>query len=78
MNKKRRSSLIENSIYFNRLSSLKNERKSNVDTSSFNKLTEDDDKTNNIFNFNHFENMEEKNNDDDKNISSENISVKSN
>ena len=78
MNKKRRSSLIENSIYFNRLSSLKNERKSNVDNSSFNKLTEDDDKTNNIFNFNHFENMEEKNNDDDKNISSENISVKSN
>ena len=39
---------------------------------------EDDDKTNNIFNFNHFENMEEKNNNDDENISSENISVKSN
>ena len=79
MNKRRRSSLIENSIYFNnnRVSSLKNERKSHIDNNSLKNINEEEDKTTDIINTNHNENMKE-NNEDDGNISSENISVNSN
>ncbi len=80
MNKRRRSSFIENSIYFNnnRVSSLKNERKSNIDNNSLKKINEEEDKITDIINTNHNENMKENNEDDDGNISSENISANSN
>ena len=79
MSKKRRSSLFDNNILYNnyKISNLDNEKNSNIDYSSSKKLIEEENKNNDIINTNHFENMKE-NNDDDENISSEEISVKSN